>query len=59
MPMTSVRTAATAGTSEKEIDVNDSQGSTDGGIRDQAVAAVKRKHAFKQILASYVIVNAF
>ena len=57
--MTSVRTAATAGTSEKEIDVNDSQGSTDGGLRDQAVAAVKRKHAFKQMLSSYVIVNAF
>jgi hypothetical protein len=54
-----VRTAATAGTSDKEIDVNDSQGSTDGGLRDQAVAAVKRKHAFKQMLASYVIVNAF
>jgi hypothetical protein len=41
------------------LDVNDSQGSTDGGLRDQAVAAVKRKHAFKQMLASYVIVNAF
>ena len=39
--------------------MNDSQGSSDGGLRDQAVAAVKRKRAFKQMLASYVIVNAF
>ena len=43
----------------RQPSVNDSQGSTDGGLRDQAVAAVKRKHAFKQMLASYVIVNAF
>ncbi len=39
--------------------MDESQGSTQGGLRDQAVAAVKRKHAFRQMLASYVIVNAF
>ena len=39
--------------------MNDPQGSTDGGLRDQAVATVKRKQAFQQMLSSYVIVNAF
>ena len=30
-----------------------------GGLRDQAVASLKRKQAFKQMLAAYAIVNAF
>ena len=30
-----------------------------GGLRDQAVASLKRKQAFKQMVVAYVIVNAF
>jgi hypothetical protein len=29
-----------------------------GSLRDQAVASLKRKQAFKQMLVSYVLVNA-
>jgi hypothetical protein len=34
-------------------------GASAGDKRDQAVASIKRKQAFKQSLAAYVIVNAF
>lgn len=30
-----------------------------GDLRDQAVASIKRKQAFKQMVVAYVIVNAF
>src|SRR5262249_7385532 len=32
--------------------------SDEGALRDQAVASIKRKQAFKQMLVGYVIINA-